>query len=594
MRTNFLNLTFFMVTLLAPFLGNAQSNDRCGYVNLLGHNWSAAKNVLKKIKGLPPKVLNMPAYDQGRTGTCYAFAAVQLLDYWRQSRGIQVSPEIELGSPIHLALIFKLQNKKLGDLDGGFIDQAIKAISTQGFCPQKVVNESIRHNFGGENLQSLSYAQDRESTRSIINDDLVLAELTSGFISEAVGDEGGDGNVNRINPDKIEFKDFENYVKSSHRKVINGLHRDTIKWFYDNFSSFLKADQGNEFIKRMLYQCFQEKKIPSYFSYMPKVRNFSGKSTRGTNEYVYEMNGILQKLLSFNNPPAVGISYCSKVLKDRNFVGIDQKGVLSPKCGAHASVIVGMRPDPRDPQNKCQYLLKNTWNSSAVCNTWGGCETRQVKSIETGKLYNEEIGVWIDGDSLMRNVYQFTYIYPNSKSEKKQQSILVGAQKYADSFLVSLLDKSRGINSEIPKVLPIEIPEDEPRPPVVRPKNTYSWETNDDCSEWTPNGDWVSTVNDSYCGKNYYELYEEKFCREYAGSGRYIRNTTLNFCHPDRTYAWDDDLECSEYDKTNKWMRVVDDKNCGPDEYGIDENNECSKYAGSGRWKSVVADKYCQ
>ena len=85
-------------------------------VNLLiKKKWGNAAFSLKTIKktlgtwnGL---MRQMPLYDQGQTGLCYAYAAIQLVDYWRETKGLKVTKKIGLSSPVYAALLLKSLQK---------------------------------------------------------------------------------------------------------------------------------------------------------------------------------------------------------------------------------------------------------------------------------------------------------------------------------------------------------------------------------------------------------------------------------------------------------------------------------------------------
>ncbi len=414
------------------------SEENCKPVNLLNFNWIKAKNVLRKIQGVGPKSLNMPALDQGGTGTCYAFAGVQLLDYWRQSRGIQVAEEIELGSAIYMALIYQLTNKQYRDLEGGWMKATIEAVRKYGFCSQNNVNNAIRKFMGNESLQTLSYGEHQ----SIINDDLILAELTSGFISKVVAEEGASSK-------EVTYEAFRDFIRSSNRYKIRKMKESTIKLFYDKLQIYAKNQEGNKFIKSVLATCFKNKMTPSFFKYLPKVRDFKSKYDRGSTQYANHMGQILRTYLNYERPPAVGITYCSSILKNPGYRGFKTNSI-DKYCRMHASIIIGKRPDPKNP-SKCQFLLKNTRNRKEICDTWGGCITRKVKDSSSNKYYKEEVGLWIDEKELMINTHSFTYIYPEKTTEVKHQLIMDGAQKVANKFVIQMFENLRKSSGEKPR-----------------------------------------------------------------------------------------------------------------------------------------------
>lgn len=90
------------------------------------------------------------------------------------------------------------------------------------------------------------------------------------------------------------------------------------------------------------------------------------------------------QLDSYKRP--VGISYCSRVLTDKNAAGIDYYNKPKANCAPHASVVIGKRADS---SGKCQYLIRNSWGASYKY-PW---ETSQGD-------------VWISESAMMMNVYK--------------------------------------------------------------------------------------------------------------------------------------------------------------------------------------------
>jgi len=60
----------------------------------------------------------MPNYNQGATNTCYAYTAIQLMDYWRLTHGLRITKNIALSDPMYAAYLFKKYSfaNKLGSL----------------------------------------------------------------------------------------------------------------------------------------------------------------------------------------------------------------------------------------------------------------------------------------------------------------------------------------------------------------------------------------------------------------------------------------------------------------------------------------------
>ena len=128
---------YFLIILLVLFpLHNLQTAENCKRVNLLYKKW-----------GLFPR--QMPLYDQGKTGICYAFAASQMTDHWRETHGFRLK-NMKMGqsTPVYAALLARIYGEKsrfLGKhtLDSGKILDALMAVKKSGMCNELVVKQSV-------------------------------------------------------------------------------------------------------------------------------------------------------------------------------------------------------------------------------------------------------------------------------------------------------------------------------------------------------------------------------------------------------------------------------------------------------------------
>ena len=409
----------FLTLLLRLYIPSAHAEANCKYKNLMEDNWNKMRNMVRE----QARFVDMPAYDQGRTGTCYAFAGIQLADYWRQSHGQRFSEEIRLGSPIYTAMVFKQAEgtwEDFKDIDGGFIVDSIKALKKYGFCPKDVVNGAIRKFLEGHKIR---LRKGRRGRRSTVEDDTVFAELTNGFINRQTGSHGGDGNSNSIDPSTVTWKEYYKWARSRRRsETIQNLPKRIIKKVYRAFEPYMKKGQTVQFLNKVLHVCKRKKLRTEGLRNMPKVRKFKVNRFRNLRDRNNKYGNMIRTLLEKKNAPAIGISYCSAVLNDPRYVAYDNRGRVKDydSCGGHASIIVGKRTN----RGKCQYLLKNTWNSSDICDTHGGCIYRKMKDLETGQSYKEEVGVWIDEKRLLNNLWWISYIYPDTRTERRIEAKL--------------------------------------------------------------------------------------------------------------------------------------------------------------------------
>lgn len=124
-----------------------------------------------------------------------------------------------------------------------------------------------------------------------------------------------------------------------------------------------------------------------------------------------------QKLDQLKAP--ISISYCSQVLYDPGFDGIERsttnaESVKAENCGAHESLIVGKKKIGES----CHFLLRNTWGSGfgkstdnwkCLCKNKASGEMVDDCSESThnnGEFIVE--GCWIDSQSLGKNIFGMT------------------------------------------------------------------------------------------------------------------------------------------------------------------------------------------
>ncbi len=444
------NLIWIFLFILLANVSLAQDDTACNYRNLMDDNWLKLRNQVRSTD----RFIDMPAYDQGRTGTCYAFAAIQLVDYWRQSRGYMPEPRISLSSPIHMAMVYKTAMKKGDQLDGGMIYEAVGAIRKFGICPKPVVNKDLKE-FLGRALGGYKITGDE--TGAQVEEDVVFTELTQGFIIQQTGAHGGDGNYNSLDPKAVSFQQYLSWTKSkSQRPSIKKMDEKTLKNIYDAFMRYFAQGNYVGFVNEVLKSCANPENRIAILDQMPKPRNFKVDTFKNfksknpdKNEVAYMSNRksqygeMIRSLLNRKNAPAIGLAYCSSVLSNPGTSGLDPQGGITQKCGGHASVLVGKR----EVNGKCQYLLKNSWNSPGICAKHGGCLYRDVRDPKSGSPYKEEVGAWVDEENILNNLWFISYIYPESKAEQEIEGRWSRIeQKYiqATEYFIKDLQKRRG------------------------------------------------------------------------------------------------------------------------------------------------------
>ena len=132
------------------------------------------------------------------------------------------------------------------------------------------------------------------------------------------------------------------------------------------------------------------------------------------------LSEIEDKLDNLNSP--VSISYCSKVLSEPAYSGVEGRNIKTNQstfkegCGAHESLIVGKKKIA----GSCHLLLRNTWgngfsdatkNWKCLCKhkTTGAMVDECTNDTHNNGYYTVE-GCWIDAKALTKNTFGATYL----------------------------------------------------------------------------------------------------------------------------------------------------------------------------------------
>ncbi|MDC0255956.1 hypothetical protein OAK75_13740 [Bacteriovoracales bacterium] len=333
----------------------------CKRVNLLTRKW-----------GMFPR--QMPLYDQGRSHICYAYAAAQMVDYWRETHGGKIG-KMKMGqsSPLYAALLTRLvyapndRYKNSFDDAGGDTYDTLIGIRKYGMCQEHKVKEAmnsfaIKNNidpteFLIETEKYFSYHKETERTL------WGSAWSTIGSLRQHYG------------PGNLSLKKIQKVMKP-----------------YTSGGNYMG------FLKDVFKGCFGKENI-----YLKSLKMPYPKRVWGGN--ISKVYWTIRKLLEKkDNPQPVGIGYCSRILTKKGFRGVNvasDTGEVQPRmgCRGHASIIVGQR----ERGGTCQFLIRNTWGNDCHVYKPAGWECKKDKN---GKA----AGVWVDAKELSYNVLSVYYL----------------------------------------------------------------------------------------------------------------------------------------------------------------------------------------
>ncbi len=151
---------------------------------------------------------------------------------------------------------------------------------------------------------------------------------------------------------------FDGFYKSLKDELFRrGFYQTDIPEAVDVFSFAQKAHVENKYyiLSPSFSQLLISKACGSSTIPVPKLKCETREVARS--EMISELD---HQLDSFKRP--VGISYCSRMLTDKNAAGIDYYNKpRKNNCGPHASVVIGKKADNN---GKCMYLIRNSWGRS--------------------------------------------------------------------------------------------------------------------------------------------------------------------------------------------------------------------------------------
>jgi hypothetical protein len=315
----------------------------------------------------------IPVYDQDGSGTCYAYAAAQMADYYSLKNKL-----VEKRSFHPLWMAIKTAEKKNKDtLENDNAYNALVAVSEYGNCDYETVSKSLSSWATAAKIRESEVLSIVEKYSKSLRPRYLMSGST--FVSE---------DVNAAFEDAIkEHKPF----CSPNASVENLLGM---------LRSLNVLESPKIFSDLVLSDCSQKK------SFKPET-DYKGI----TNDL--DLAPTVDKYLSTKKMP-MSLVYCASMLFTPEYEGITRpkdgkEQVKKPDCDSHSSLIVGQKKIG----DRCHYLVRNSWGSGF------GQWTKSWKCLCKNKKTNELVddctkathnngqftveACWIDSTKLSKN-----------------------------------------------------------------------------------------------------------------------------------------------------------------------------------------------
>lgn len=343
----------------------------------------------------------IPVYDQDGIGICYAYVAAQLVDYHLVKSGKDRSVH-----PLWAALKYA-DTQKQDKISSGVTYNSISEIKSKGNCSYDKITGSISEWATKANVKDVDVIDLIErlapKLKNLYNAKTMLDPKA--IVSEA--------EIDVVIKEAI--KDHEPWCSpgATWEALMPELRSISI------FSS-----------KKIL----SELVLPECKDSLDSVNIPHPVYTDSHTDSVWVPH-MQRKLSSLKAP--ISVSYCSRVLKEPDFDGVERKTAKTPEtfadnCGGHESLIVGKKMIGES----CHFLLRNSWGNgfSASTQKWKClCKHRTTGEMVddcTNETHNNGEytveGCWINGNQLSKNIFGMTSL---ENIPRPKQLLVPGKQK---------------------------------------------------------------------------------------------------------------------------------------------------------------------
>lgn len=325
-----------------------------------------------------PSVLGrVPAWDQGKNGTCWAFSATQLIDAWRFSTGDKDFKH--LTSPLMVAV--DGVGNDAGTYEWGNVVKAAKTVREKGSCNAKWVSDHLGIEKANQVIENLEAIHSLTKPVVRMSDSIDLMIKNPSFSSNKMKDDVLKGLPKfEISPGESSRSKAEAAEKCSQYLTQIGVE-DKIAPGVGAIQAALEQDRVG-FTKEILsFICKDTKPM----RHLPDLQyTFPPDSEPQSTNRNAQIQRLLDEKLKSKKPTAINFCYSGVINKVSEVHPI--RGARCDDNSDHYAVIVG---SSKKAFGKCEYLVRDSY-----------CSQYEKK---TRKKVCKDGQHWMTAEQLMKN-----------------------------------------------------------------------------------------------------------------------------------------------------------------------------------------------
>ena len=328
-----------------------------------------------------PRLMDLEIKNQGDTNTCYAHTLSTVYNLEKAKN------DEEMINPYWLGFVHKkrLIHWKPRSMNYSLLSWSWQDLTKYGSCDNSLIRSSI----------------DKLKNKISYTDDQFFYLLESFFKIKK---------KYKIKRDR----DYQLALEKTYKKVLKDSDEFEVKWNYNDIKNIFDPLR----FRVVKGDMFKFLKRDAFKKCLDNTHDING--TLVSTGRFYQSNRKLARYInrSLKKGSSVAIGYCGRSVfhQDENSKNFKVKPrvlkVLKKKCGAHYSALVGSRMK----DNKCQYLLRNSygksfwapkryecWCLNEKTGTQGNCQKGQAqKGLRV-------LGCWIPENKILTNTYDISY-----------------------------------------------------------------------------------------------------------------------------------------------------------------------------------------